>query len=206
MLAEHTDDRANPEQAAAATQARKLLDSFLDELAEDVRTVFVLFELEGMTMASIGETLELPPGTVASRLRRAREEFHAAAKRFQAGAGGAEGAMSDPARLLSGEANDFEKELIGSWNAEQPSEAGRASVLAMVGLGVGAATVAGTAAAATKAGAVAGGSIAPKAVAAGSAALLKWLAVGLVGVATAGAAVAYVRHQRQSRPGDVRRA
>jgi len=84
VLAEHTDERANPEQAAATTQARRLLDAFLEELPEDARTVFVLFELEGMTMASIAETLELPPGTVASRLRRAREEFHAVTKRFHA--------------------------------------------------------------------------------------------------------------------------
>jgi RNA polymerase sigma-70 factor (ECF subfamily) len=83
LLAEHTDDRANPEQAAAAKQARRLLEAFLEELPEDARTVFVLFELEGMTMAAIAETLDLPPGTVASRLRRARDEFHAAAKRFQ---------------------------------------------------------------------------------------------------------------------------
>jgi RNA polymerase sigma-70 factor (ECF subfamily) len=84
VLADHTDDRANPEQAAAATEARELLATFLDGLPEDVRTVFVLFELEGMTMAAIAQTLELAPGTVASRLRRARDEFHAAAKRFQA--------------------------------------------------------------------------------------------------------------------------
>jgi RNA polymerase sigma-70 factor (ECF subfamily) len=86
-LAAKRDDRANPEEAAASKQARKLLDSLLEGLAEDVRTVFVLFELEGMTMAAIAEMLDLPPGTVASRLRRAREEFHSAAKRFQAQGG-----------------------------------------------------------------------------------------------------------------------
>jgi RNA polymerase sigma-70 factor, ECF subfamily len=84
LLADRTDDRANPEEAAATKQARRLLDAFLEELPEDTRTVFVLFELEGMTMAAIAETLELPPGTVASRLRRGREEFQAATKRFQA--------------------------------------------------------------------------------------------------------------------------
>jgi RNA polymerase sigma-70 factor (ECF subfamily) len=82
-VARHTDEGANPEQSAAAKEARKLLDSFLEELPEDARTVFFLFELEGMTMAAIAAALDLPPGTVASRLRRAREEFHAAAKRFQ---------------------------------------------------------------------------------------------------------------------------
>ncbi len=84
VLAEQRDDRADPEQVAATKQARTLLEAFLEELPEDARTVFVLFELEGMTMANIAATLALPPGTVASRLRRAREDFHAATKRFQA--------------------------------------------------------------------------------------------------------------------------
>ena len=90
-LAEHSDDRADPEQAAAAKQARKLLDSFLEGLPDEAREVFVLFELEGMTMAAIAETLDLPPGTVASRLRRGREEFQAATKRFQAHRAGGRG-------------------------------------------------------------------------------------------------------------------
>jgi RNA polymerase sigma-70 factor (ECF subfamily) len=84
ILAERSDERANPEQAAATTQARRLLEGFLEELPEDARTVFVLFELEGLTMAAIAEALELAPGTVASRLRRGREAFQAATKRFQA--------------------------------------------------------------------------------------------------------------------------
>jgi RNA polymerase sigma-70 factor (ECF subfamily) len=83
-LAEQADERANPEQCASSRQARDVLDRFLDGLPEDVRSVFVLFELEGMTMAAIAEVLELPPGTVASRLRRGREDFQAAARRFQA--------------------------------------------------------------------------------------------------------------------------
>jgi RNA polymerase sigma-70 factor (ECF subfamily) len=83
-VAGKVDEGANPEQALASRQARALLDSVLGELPEDAREVFVLFELEGMTMAAIAATLGLPPGTVASRLRRAREEFHAASKRFQA--------------------------------------------------------------------------------------------------------------------------
>jgi hypothetical protein len=105
--------------------------------------------------------------------------------------------MSDPTRLLSGEANQFEKELLGSWDSEQPSDAARARVLAMVSLGAGAA--AGTAAIVGKAGAAAGGSIAPKAGALGAAALAKWLVIGAVGVMTAGAALVYVRHAQNER-------
>jgi RNA polymerase sigma-70 factor (ECF subfamily) len=82
-LVRQVDDQANPEEALAARQARARLDALLETLPDDAREVFVLFELEGMTMAAIAEALSLPPGTVASRLRRAREEFHAAAKREQ---------------------------------------------------------------------------------------------------------------------------
>ncbi len=46
----------------------------------------MLFELEGLTMAEIAELCSLAPGTVASRLRRAREDFRAQVRRIQAGA------------------------------------------------------------------------------------------------------------------------
>ena len=87
-LATHADTAPNPEQVATSKEAGELLGRFLGNLPEDVRTVFVLFELEGLTMAAIAELLTLPAGTVASRLRRGREEFQDAAKRFQASAGG----------------------------------------------------------------------------------------------------------------------
>ena len=51
----------------------------LAELPLELRAVFVLYELEQMTMAEIAESLALPPGTVASRLRRARSSFEALA-------------------------------------------------------------------------------------------------------------------------------
>lgn len=63
-------------------RARQLLDVVLDELTDELRVVFVLFELEEMTMRTIAETLALPSGTVASRLRRARERFEAIAERL----------------------------------------------------------------------------------------------------------------------------
>jgi RNA polymerase sigma-70 factor (ECF subfamily) len=56
----------------------------LATLELDLRAVFVLYELEEMTMAEIAVTLELAPGTVASRLRRAREAFEAAAASMRA--------------------------------------------------------------------------------------------------------------------------
>ena len=42
---------------------------------ESLRVVFVLYEFEEMNMSEIADVLEIPRGTVASRLRRARAEF-----------------------------------------------------------------------------------------------------------------------------------
>jgi len=78
------DEGADPETALASGQARALLYRLLAELDDDAREVFVLFELEGLATATIAADLGLPAGTVASRLRRAREGFEAATKRFRA--------------------------------------------------------------------------------------------------------------------------
>jgi RNA polymerase sigma-70 factor (ECF subfamily) len=84
-LSLHVDSALDPEQQTESREAVVILDRFLSSLPEDLRTVFVLFELEGVTMAAISETLQIPPGTVASRLRRAREDFREMARRVQAG-------------------------------------------------------------------------------------------------------------------------
>ncbi|MBX3213285.1 MAG: sigma-70 family RNA polymerase sigma factor [Labilithrix sp.] len=76
-LAHEIDRRANPEQDAETAEARAQLQAVIEEMPEDLRAVFVLFELERFTMSEIAETLSVPSGTVASRLRRAREAFFA---------------------------------------------------------------------------------------------------------------------------------
>jgi RNA polymerase sigma-70 factor, ECF subfamily len=73
-----------PDAALDARRARAVLDYVLDALPMELRVVLVLAELEEMTMAEIAEMLALPPGTVASRLRRAREAFQEAARRVRA--------------------------------------------------------------------------------------------------------------------------
>ena len=73
-----------PDQALEQQRNRELLDLVLDMLDADERTVFVLYELEGLSSPEISELLEIPVGTVASRLRRAREAFHAGARRLRA--------------------------------------------------------------------------------------------------------------------------
>jgi RNA polymerase sigma-70 factor, ECF subfamily len=71
----------SPEQLFEQHEARAMLDEVLDTLDPEVRAVFVLYELEQWTAARIAATLGLRPGTVASRLKRARDQFeHAAAQ------------------------------------------------------------------------------------------------------------------------------
>lgn len=59
----------------AEREAREELDAILDAMPALLREVFVLYEIEELTMVAIAAALDIPGGTVASRLRRAREEF-----------------------------------------------------------------------------------------------------------------------------------
>ena len=51
------------------------LDAALEKLPERLRAVFVLFELEEMSGDDIATFLDIPVGTVRSRLRMAREQW-----------------------------------------------------------------------------------------------------------------------------------
>jgi RNA polymerase sigma-70 factor (ECF subfamily) len=68
-------DGAGADVLLERARTRAILDAILDEMEIDLRTVFVLYELEEMSMAEIASTLDVPAGTVASRLRRARADF-----------------------------------------------------------------------------------------------------------------------------------
>lgn len=70
-LTPHDDlpDRSDP------TEARDLLARALEKIDPDLRAVFLLREVEKMSYNEIAATLQVPMGTVASRLSRAREEL-----------------------------------------------------------------------------------------------------------------------------------
>ncbi|MDI1480083.1 RNA polymerase sigma factor [Polyangium sp. y55x31] len=84
LLLDAPDERADVAAEAERRQGLAQLEALLDELPLDQRAVFTLFELEGMTGEDIAQTLELPLGTVYSRLRLAREAFRRGAARSQA--------------------------------------------------------------------------------------------------------------------------
>lgn len=81
-LPERIDSSPDPEETLAKQQRLALLDLALETLPDEFRQVFVLCELEQMTMAEVSQLIDIAPGTVASRLRRARELFSAAAKNY----------------------------------------------------------------------------------------------------------------------------
>jgi RNA polymerase sigma-70 factor (ECF subfamily) len=72
-VTDHGDTRA----------AVELCDLALSKVDPDVAEVFVLFELEGLSSPEIAASLEIPLGTVASRLRRAREQFRRVVTRLE---------------------------------------------------------------------------------------------------------------------------
>lgn len=81
LVGSELDGAATPEETIETNEERAQLQRMLDALPNDLRDVFVLFELENFTKQEVADALNLPPGTVASRLRRAREEFMTIAAR-----------------------------------------------------------------------------------------------------------------------------
>jgi RNA polymerase sigma-70 factor (ECF subfamily) len=78
------EPQVDQESLSEQLRARATLDDVLDELPEDLRQVFVLFEIEEVAIKDISEMLDLPIGTVGSKLRRARKAFSDAVKRYKA--------------------------------------------------------------------------------------------------------------------------
>ena len=66
---------SGPLDAAAASDERERLLGVLARLPEEQRAVLVLREVEGLSYKEIAGLLEIPEGTVMSRLARARERL-----------------------------------------------------------------------------------------------------------------------------------
>lgn len=66
-----SSDRA-PIDAAVANESRDLVAAALEQLEPDHRTVVVLRDLDGLDYDEIAEILDVPRGTVKSRLHRGR--------------------------------------------------------------------------------------------------------------------------------------
>lgn len=70
---EAADDRIeSPPSATLRGEIRRILEQRIDELPVAFRTVFVMREVEDMTVQETADCLSIPPATVRSRLFRAR--------------------------------------------------------------------------------------------------------------------------------------
>ncbi len=65
----------SPETEVARIQVRRLLEEAISALPAGFRLVFVLREIEGMTVEATAEALDLKPATVKTRLLRARRRL-----------------------------------------------------------------------------------------------------------------------------------
>jgi RNA polymerase sigma-70 factor, ECF subfamily len=87
QLEDDMDHRADAgsrlEELVDRRRAVELADRVLAQMEPSLLTVFVLFEIEGLSTPEIAELIGVPLGTAASRLRRAREAFRATAARLE---------------------------------------------------------------------------------------------------------------------------
>jgi RNA polymerase sigma-70 factor (ECF subfamily) len=69
------DTGATPDERAARTQQRERIQQALAALPEHHRTIIMLSDLEGLSYREIADVLEIPMGTVMSRLHNARKKL-----------------------------------------------------------------------------------------------------------------------------------
>ena len=66
---------SNPEKAAIQAETRKKILDAVDELPEDQKQILILKEIDGLAYKEIAEVLNIPQGTVMSRLYYARKKL-----------------------------------------------------------------------------------------------------------------------------------
>jgi RNA polymerase sigma-70 factor, ECF subfamily len=75
VLPDQNPGEESPDAAAARTEERAKIMRALDTLSEDHRRIIILGDLEGLSYREIAETLDIPMGTVMSRLHNARKRL-----------------------------------------------------------------------------------------------------------------------------------
>ncbi len=90
------DHQPSPESSAVSADLRAVLNALIDRLPADLRDPLLLSAVEEMNSRQIGEVLDLPEGTVRTRLMRARQQLRAQFDELQQNARGREVAARGP--------------------------------------------------------------------------------------------------------------
>ena len=77
QIEDRPSDGPDPEQSALAGDRRRQIAAALAALPAEAREILVLREIEDLSYKHIAAVLDLPVGTVMSRLARAREKLAA---------------------------------------------------------------------------------------------------------------------------------
>jgi RNA polymerase sigma-70 factor (ECF subfamily) len=77
------DQRPAADQMVSQKEDKDLVMRALSALSADQRTVFVLHELQGLSMPEIASAVDAPLNTLYSRLRLARNSFKVAVQRLR---------------------------------------------------------------------------------------------------------------------------
>lgn len=75
----------NPERALAEAESRKVLWSGLDRLPAEIRMTLILKEIQGKTFEEVAAVMNVPVGTVKSRINRGRLQLARLLRRTQEG-------------------------------------------------------------------------------------------------------------------------
>ncbi len=82
VLLRVADERGGPEVQAERGELEAALHRAIAELPEERRVVIILRDLEGLSYEEIARALDLEPGTVRSRIHRARMDLRGKLERF----------------------------------------------------------------------------------------------------------------------------
>ena len=69
------DSSPTPDEAVIRAESKAQLQEAIDALPAEMRTVLILYALQGMPYEEIAETMQTSVGTVKSRLNRARQKL-----------------------------------------------------------------------------------------------------------------------------------
>jgi len=133
-IPERIEPLGTPEDLTSTKQMRRLLDEALATMDESLRSVLVLYEMEGLDSHQVAAALRIPRGTVASRLRRARiqlrQNLAAMELAWELGIG-RKARIDEPAPLRRERMGELARALLGAGAALRGSAFMRVKILAI---------------------------------------------------------------------------